>query len=125
MKQIYKGEIGGGCCAKVRMDFKNCGSSVEFPSDKEPYHLITIGCAFSDWTEIFDSILHELMEMHMCNMELSFQRWYRGGADSGDVWFHMTHAEYSECISRASQSIIPFLHLAKIEFDNYIQDLLK
>lgn len=119
MKAIYKGMLSGGVCAKVYMDFKDAGSSVEFPHDGEPYHVISIGACFPDWGEVYDGILHEMMELHLCNMELCYQRWYRGGCDSGDVWFHFSHADYSECISRTSQGLLCFVDEAKKVFDNY------
>ena len=120
-KMIYKGTIGGGVSAKVVMDFGSYGSSVEFPDENNPYCRVTIGCAFADWTEIFDGILHEMMEFHMMNMELAYQRWYRAGCDTGDIWFHMSHADYSEVISRATQSILCFLDKARIEYDTHMQ----
>jgi hypothetical protein len=125
MKLIFKGMLSGGYTAKVYLDWNECGSSVEFPHEEEPYHVIRIGCAFPDWSEVFDGILHEMMEFHMCNMELCYQRWFRAGGDSGDVYFQMSHADYSECISRASQGILCFLDIAKKEFDKHQADMLK
>ena len=121
MKEIFKGMLSGGYSAKVYLDFKGFGSSVDFPNDEESFHIIKIGAGFPEWDEVYDGILHEMMEFHMCNMELTFQRWYRAGGDSGDIWFHMNHAEYSECISRASQSILCFVDIAKKEFDIHIK----
>lgn len=120
-KMIYKGTLGGGCSAKVYLDFGNYGSSVEFPDEKEPYCKVTIGCAFADWSEVFDGIMHEMMEFHMMNMELAYQRWYRAGCDTGDIWFHFSHADYSELISRASQSILCFHDKAREEYNKYVQ----
>ena len=125
MKIIYEGALSGGIVGKIYLDFKATGSSVEFPWSNEPFHKITIGAGFMDWDEVYDGILHEMMEFHMCNMELCYQRWYRAGSDSGDVSFQMTHAEYSECISRASQSILCFVDIAKKEFDKHLADMLK
>lgn len=125
MKMIFKGMLSGGICAKIFLDFQATGSSVEFPHDAEPYHIIKIGADFDDWCELYDGILHELMEFHMNNMELCYQRWYRAGGDSGDVWFHMSHAEYSECISRAAQGILCFVDEAEKEFDKHQADMVK
>lgn len=125
MKLIFKGMLSGGYTAKVYLDWDGYGSSVEFPCDGEPYHIIKIGCAYTEWGEVFDGILHEMVEFHMCNMELCYQRWFRAGGDSGDVYFQMSHAEYSECISRATQGILCFLDIAKKEFDEYQTDMLR
>jgi len=119
VKEVFRGSISGGMCAKVILDFKECGSSIYFPEGDEPYAVITIGCNFDDWSEVFDGILHEMMEFHMMSMELAYQRWYRSGCDTGDVWFRMSHADYSEAISRAAQSIMCFLDEAKTQFDKH------
>jgi len=125
MKPIFKGMVSGGYTAKIYLAFDECGSSVEFPHDAEPYHVIKIGACFEDWGEVYDGILHEMMEFHMCNMELTYQRWYRAGSDSGDVWFHMSHAQYSECISRTAQSLLTFVEIAEKEFDLHRESMLK
>ena len=117
--------MSGGVCAKVYLDFDSTGSSVEFPHDAEPYHVIKIGAFFDDWTEVYDGLLHEVMEFHMNSMELCYQRWFRAGGDSGDVWFHMSHADYSECISRTAQSVVSFVDNAKKEFDIHLQNMVK
>ena len=116
-KLIYKGSISGGMCAKVYLDFEEGGSSVIFPSGDEPYIIISIGSAYDDWYEVYDGALHELMEMHMMTMELSYQRLYRAGCDTGDVWFHFNHGEYSEAISRTAQSMLCFIDKAEKAFD--------
>lgn len=116
MKEIYKGTLCGGYSAKVFLDFKECGSSIEFPNQEEPYCIIKIGCAFGDWVEVFDGVLHEMMEFHMGNMECCYQRWFRAGCDTGDIWFSMSHGEYSEIISRTSQSMMMFIDKAKEEY---------
>ncbi|TRZ48526.1 MAG: hypothetical protein D4S01_10165 [Dehalococcoidia bacterium] len=100
------------------MDYAEQGSSVEFPAN-DPYTIITIGADFDSWSEVFDGILHEMVELHMLSMELGYQRWHRAGCDSGDIWFHMPHAEYSEAISRASQSILCFIELAEKDYVKY------
>lgn len=123
MKLIYTGIISGGYSAKVHIAFEDYDSSVEFPTDEQPYCMVKIGGASNDWSEIFDGILHEMMEFHMTNMELAYQRWFRVGCDTGDVWFTMSHAEYSECISRASYSILLFMDIAKKEFDKHMKVL--
>lgn len=119
MKLIYKGTLGMGYSAKVFMDFNNMGSSVEYSNGEDPYCIVKIGCAFSDWTEVFDGIMHEMLEFHMMTMELAYQRWHRAGCDTGDVWFHFNHGEYSEMVSRAAQSIMMFLDAAKKEYDEF------
>lgn len=121
MKQVHKGEIGAGFVAKVLLDFEGQSSSVEFPTNDEPYLIITIGANFGDWGEVFDGILHELMEFHMISMELGYQRYYRAGCDTGDIWFRMSHAEYSEVVSRASQSILSFIPKAQKEYLKFLK----
>lgn len=125
MKLIYKGMLYGGVCAKVYLNFKEFGSSVQFPYDGEPYHVVTIGCAQADWVDVHDSIMHEMLEFTLCSMELAYQRWYRHGSDSGDIWFHFSHADYSEAISRASQAMLCFVDEAEKEVDRVYQDMLQ
>ena len=115
-KLIYKGSIGGGLCAKVLLDFNDGSSSVVFPSTNEPYIVITIGSEYDSWVDVYDGILHEIMEMHMMDMELAYQRLYRAGCDTGDVWFRMPHAEYSEAISRTAGTILCFVDKAEKEY---------
>jgi len=117
--QIYKGSISGGLCAKVYLDFEEGGSSVIFPSGDEPYVVISVGAGYEEWHEVYDGALHELMEMHMVSMELSYQRLYRAGCDTGDVWFHFNHGEYSEAISRTAQSMLCFIDKAEKVFNDY------
>ena len=119
MKLIHKGSIGSGCSAKIYLDWNEGGSSVEYPSGDEPYHIIKIGCGYAQWSDVHEGILHEMVELYMTNMELAYQRWYRCGSDEGDIWFRMSHAEYSECISRASWSILTFIGTAEEEFIKY------
>ena len=122
-KQIYKGSISGGQCGKVFMDYDDASSSVEFPGGSEPYVIITIGCYYDDWCDIYEGILHEVVEYHMMNMELAYQRAYRAGNDTGDVWFHMDHAQYSEVIARTAQTIQCFIENARSEYESHIETI--
>ena len=54
MKPIFKGMVSGGYTAKIYLAFDECGSSVEFPHDAEPYHVIKIGACFEDWGEVYE-----------------------------------------------------------------------
>ena len=120
--EIFKGCESGGIPIRVYMDFDELNSSVEFPEDPNPYHIITIGCNSMDWDCVFDGMMHELMEFNLIMMNSTFNKFNNIGNDSGDALFVFDHATFSEVVFRTSSTMNMFLPKATKLFNKRIKN---
>ena len=111
MKQVIVGTFEMGNSRAVLTLREGRGADATFVPKEGGVCCIRIGADQRHWRDIFESLLHEVQEVIIAQMECSFVPANYIGDDSTRYTFLMNHMQFSEMCCRASEFISPAQHV--------------